>query len=38
MKLEGQVNEVFSIRICTFYMPKLSATAAIGGAKKLSEK
>ncbi len=27
--LESQVNEVFSIRICTFYMPKLHAAAAI---------
>jgi hypothetical protein len=38
MKLESQVKEVFSIRIYPFYMPKLSATAAMAAAIAVAEK
>ncbi len=37
MKLESHVNEVFFYQNIHFYMPKLSAAAAIAAAEKLSE-
>jgi hypothetical protein len=38
MKFESIVNYIFSIRICTFYMQKLSTAAGVAAAEKFTEK